>query len=121
MEFNNDSEWLRQRAAAEDGCDVSVGTLPPSQLLEEMVKLTNENYQMLVDQTPAPGPEAPHECTCGRCQQTYTSTMPNWAEGRLPHQGHPAPVARKRVEVPPEFPEKIFQEMVLPVVHRTAF
>ena len=58
----------RQRAAAEDGCDVSVGTLPPRQLLEEIVKLTNENYQMLVDQTPAPGPEAPHECTCGRCQ-----------------------------------------------------
>ena len=40
---------------------------------------------------------------------------------RLPHQGHPAPVARKRVEVSPEFSEKIFQEMVLPVVHRTAF
>jgi hypothetical protein len=25
VEFNNDPEWLRQRAAAEDNCDVSVG------------------------------------------------------------------------------------------------
>ena len=42
-------------------------------------------------------------------------------DARLPHQGHPAPVVHERVEVPKGLPEKIFQEIVLPVVHRTVF
>ena len=56
MEFNKDPEWLRRQAAREDNCQVAVG-IPA-----------------------VPGPEAPHECTCGRCTMPYISSMPNWAE-----------------------------------------
>ena len=84
MEFNNDPEWLRLHAAAEEGCDVSVGTpvcpgLAPEQLLNELLVATNANFRMLATKIPMPGPEASHECTCGCCRQPYTSTLPNWA------------------------------------------
>jgi hypothetical protein len=40
---------------------------------------------------------------------------------RLLNQGPPAQRARERVDVPKDFSEKIFGDITLPVVHRTAF